>query len=489
MKNTLKQTFLYGLSNIAIKAAGLVLIPFYTGSLTSSDYGQLVILEIIAQFVVGLVSFQIPQAFLRLGSNLKNLGERKELYSTCFALLLCFSVCFGFLFFPLASILSESIFSSESFEPILQLLTLSIILEVVGLLPLQLLRLQEKSTAYLSLVTLKLLTLIVAVWYLVVLNGEGVYGAIKAIALSNFVFLLATLPMQVAHIRFSFNVDQSRQIYRYSGPLIFTTLAALMLTLADRLIIKFFGQFDEVGVYALAYKIGSLSNLLIIASFSLGFLPIAYRKFDQPDFKSFFSKTMTLYLSLTILLTLVISVFGEEIVVLLSRGETSFWAAAILVPFIAFIFIFKALNNYLSYIFLIAKKTKNHAFVTIIGVCLNIILNFLFIPNYGIYGAVAATGLSYVTMCLISYVKAQRLVKITYDFKRIFLLIISSVIAIVVAMLLGEMSLILKLGIKVVIVSIFLLFILFIVVKREERAQLKTDLREFKKKLNLKHRE
>jgi O-antigen/teichoic acid export membrane protein len=484
VKYTIKQTFLYGLSNIAVKAAGLVLIPFYTGSLTSYEYGQLVILEVITQFAVGIVSFQIPQALLRLGTNPANSDERKELYTTCFGLLLILSLAFGMVSYPLSGMISDLIFSTQIFEFTLQLLTISIILEVIGLLPLQLLRLQEKSIIYLLLIALKLLSLIGTIWYFVVQNGEGVHGAVKGIALSNLVFLIATIPLQLGQLKLSFSRQLSREIYRYSGPLIFTTVSALVLTLSDRLIIKIFGEFDEVGVYGLAYKVGSLSNLLIIASFSLGFLPIAYKKYNQSDFKPFFSKTLTLYIGLIILLTLVISIFGEEIIKLLSSGETSYWAAAILVPFIAFVFIFKALNNYFSYVFLIAKKTKDHAMVTVAGVSLNIVLNFLLIPYYGIYGAVAATGLSYLAMCMLSYTKAQRLVKITYDSKRIIILIVSSIIAVALGMSLGGMSLILKIGIKSGIILVYIWFLLFVVVRSDERNQLKAEIIEFKKKLS-----
>jgi len=476
VKNTFKQTLIYGMSNLSIKAAGLVLIPFYTGSLSTNDYGQLVILEVLAQFAIGIVSFQVPSALLRLGSNLSSITDQKKLYSTSLGLIIILSALFALVAFPFAKQLSQLIFSSPDYQVILELLSFSIIFEVLGLIPLQLMRLKEKSVTYLLLVSLKLITLVGLVWYFVVLQDAGIYGAVKAIMYSNLVFLISTIPIQVKNIGPKFSVNFGVQIYKYSGPLIFTTVAALLLTLSDRLIIKIFGQFEDVGIYALAYKIGSLSNLLIIASFSLGFLPIAYKKFTSPDFKPFFSKTLTLYLGLTILLTLVISVFGEELTKILSSGEPAYWTAAILVPFIAYIFIFKAMNNYFLYIFLLTKKTKHHATVTVIGVLLNIALNFILIPNFGIYGAVAATGVSYLVMTIISYSKTQKLVKIDYDMKRIVILLISCAVIIALGVGANEISLLPRLLLKSILILSYLVFVYRLMITQTERTMLKDVL-------------
>jgi O-antigen/teichoic acid export membrane protein len=473
VKNTFKQTLIYGMSNISIKAAGLILIPFYTGSLSTYDYGQLVILEVIAQFAIGIVSFQIPSALLRLGTNIPNIEDQKKLYSTSIGLIGILSLVFAFIAFPFAKQLSQLIFSNTDYKIHLELLTFSIIFEALGLIPLQLMRLKEKSMTYLLLVSLKLIALVSFVWYFVVFQDQGVYGAVKAIMYSNLVFLVTTVPIQIRNIRPEFSQSFGVEIYKYSGPLIFTTVAALLLTLSDRLIIKIFGQFEDVGIYGLAYKIGSLSNLLIIASFSLGFLPIAYKKFTSPDFKPFFSKTLTLYLGLTILLTLIISVFGEELTKILSSGESAYWTAAILVPFIAYIFIFKAMNNYFLYVFLLTKKTKHHATVTVVGVLLNIALNFILIPYYGIYGAVGATGLSYLVMTIISYYKSQKLVHIDYEMKRIIILLVSCAVIIAVGISANDISLLPRLLIKSILILTYLVFVYRFMITTSERQELK----------------
>lgn len=472
IRHTLRQTLIYGMSNLAIKAAGLVIIPLYTSTLSVESYGKLVILEIFAQFAVGIVSFQIPSALLRLGSNLPKVSEQKKLYTTSLGLLAVLAGIFAICFIPMTGVISELIFSSKSYEAHLKIIGFSIILEVFGLLPLQLIRIREKSILYFLFVCLKLTSLTVLVWYLVVHQNGGVYGAVQAIMYSNLIFLLATLPIQIRNLSANFSKDFSNEIYRYSGPLIFTTVSSLLLTLSDRVIIKIFGQFDDVGIYALAYKIGSLSNLLIVASFSLGFLPIAFKKFVNPDFKSFFAKTLNLYLGLTVVLTVFISVFGKELTKVLSSNEPSYWLASTLVPIIAFIFIFKALNNYFLYIFLLAKETKYHATITVIGVLLNIALNFLLIPSFGLYGAIAATGMSYFAMMMIAYNRAQHLVQIEYELNRVFLLLASCAGAIGLALLVNDASTLYRVASKSIIILLYFIFIYRFVARADEKKKI-----------------
>ncbi|MCH2200298.1 MAG: polysaccharide biosynthesis C-terminal domain-containing protein [Flavobacteriales bacterium] len=472
IRNTIKQTFLYGLSNIAVKAAGLVVLPFYTNSLTSSEYGELAMLEIMAQFFVGVISLQLPSAFLRFGGSASSSDQLKKIYSTALQLALLLAigfVCLALLAVPSAS---QLIFGSNQFEIHLQLLTASIALEVLGLLPLQLLRLKEKSIFYLFFVAVRLICLVFFVWYFVVLNDQGVLGAIKAICLSNLLYLISTVPLQLKNIRLQFDRTQAKEFIAYGGPLIFTTVSAVMLTISDRFIIKVYGEFSDVGIYTLAYKVGSLSNLLIIASFSLGFLPIAFRKMQEAGFKDFFSKTLTLYTLLTIALTLFLSIFGLELIQMFSSGNESYETAAVLVPFIAFMFIFKALNNYFSYVFLLVKKTKYHAQVTIGGVVLNIALNFILVADYGMYGAVAATGISYICMSIFSHWLSQKQMRIKFEYKRIFLLLISSIVAVSIGLMTNDLGLLLRVLIKSAISVIWIAFVYKTLLAKSEKERI-----------------
>lgn len=481
LRNTFRQTAIYGMSNIFVKAAGLIILPIYTSTLSTEEYGVLVMLEVISQFFVGVISFSIPTAMLRLGSDHQDKAEQNKIYFTALVFLLAVVICFLIIFLPLSEVFSRIVFDIADYKVYFQLLFLSIGMEILGMLPLQLMRLKEQSSRYLIFFSLKLVALIGLVWYFVVFRNMGVYGAMWGITLANGVLLVATAIYQLKNIRPVFDRRVAVDMYRFGAPLIFTTISGILLTIADRVIIKIYGTLSDVGIYGLAYKVGSVSNLLIIGSFALGFLPIAFKKFGDENFNRFFSKMFTYFIGITAVLTLVVSLFSQEAIKVISSDEPDYWKAVLLVPFIAFAFVFKAMHNYLAYIFLLIKRTKFHAFVTIVGVIINIGLNFLLIPKYNMYGAIAATGISFALMALITYNVAQRRYPIQYEMSRIGFLLLAVAAFIAAGIWANGLPTEMRLIIKSLFLIVFVLLLYFGFadkVEREKMHKIRTTLRK-----------
>jgi len=469
LRNTFKQTAIYGLSNIFVKAAGLILLPIYTSSLSLDAYGMLAMFELITQFFVGVISFSLPASMLRVASDTEEKKTQNRIYFTAAVLLTGFCGLFLVLFLPLNGIFSSAIFDTDQYASYFTIAFISIVLEIFGVLPMQLLRLREKSLQYLLFFSLKLGSLVGFVWYFVVVKDMGVYGALWGVLSANLTLFIATIPMQLRNLELKFDKKAAREMYAFGAPLIFTTISGTILTIADRIIIEIYGQLSDLGIYTLAYKVGSLSNLLIIGTFALGFLPIAFKKFGDANFDRFYSKMFTYYMGISIVLTLVVSLFSKEGIKIISSENPEYWIAIVLVPFIAYVFLLKAIQTYLSYVFFLIKKTRYHAYITIFGVIINVALNFLFIPKYGMYGAILATGISYIAMVIYTYKLAQKSYPIAYEFKRIAVLMISCAVFISVGIYFNDWDLMPRLIIKTGLSAGYAVFIFYAVADAVER--------------------
>lgn len=477
LRNTFKQTAIYGISNVLIKATGLILLPIYTSSLSANDYGILVLLEVIAQLFVGVISFHIPASILRFGSEEQDGNRQKQIYFTGLIMLLGIVAIFILIALPLCGFFSEILFDTVDYRLFFVLLSCSIGVEILGILPLQMMRLKEQSTKYLLFFLVKLFGMLGFVSYFIIVRDMGVLGAVLGIFMGNAMLWLSTIPFQLRNILPKFDKVVALSIYSYGAPLVFGTIAAIALTISDRLIIKYYGEFADVGIYSMAYKIGSIANLLVIGSFTLGFLPIAFKKFTDPNFSRFFSKMFTYFIGLIVLLTLGVSIFSKEIIKLISSDAPEYWFAVVLVPFIAFSFIFKALQFYMAFVFYLTKKTKYDALITGIGAAITIAINFLLIPLWGMYGAIAATSISYVVMGVITYRIAQAKFQIRYEFKRIFALLIGCALFILVGYYFNSLSLIYRLIIKALILAGFILAVYQFVIDPTEKQKIRKTLR------------
>ncbi len=481
---TFKHTAIYGLSNLLVKLAGLILLPIYTTQFTTDEFGIVVILEIVAQFLVGVVSLNLPQAILRIGSDTKGLEQYRRVYSTGVNAIVIICALFLAVFLPFSSTFSGLFFNTSEHANYFVVIGLSVVVEIFSLAPLSLIRLQRKPFKYVFFFSLKLASLVGFTWYFVVLHELGIIGVLQASLIANGIVGVCSFLSEIRFFRAHFDREVWQQLYKFGAPLVFTTVAGLLLTLSDRIIIKLFGEYSEVGVYGLAYKLGSISNLLVIGTFSLGFLPIAFNKFHDADFKRFFSQIFTLFIGLISILTLLVSLFSREFIHIISRNQPDYWLAILLVPVIAFSFVFKGFQAYFGFTYLLTKKTKYQARITIIGVFLNIALNFMLIPFFDIYGAIAATGMSYIFMSIYSYRIAQKQLQITYNFKTIWTILFATGILIVIGMTTTSFGIITSLSIKLGLLAIFAALLYKLVVNDRMKREFKVMLKTFAKKKN-----
>ena len=105
------------------------------------------------------------------------------------------------------------------------------------------------------------------------------------------------------------------------------------------------------------------------------------------------------------------------------------------------------------------EKTNVIFLFTFISVSLNIVLNFLLIPEYSMYGAAVATLVSYILQFIMVFIYTQKLVFINYDYKFILKSVFVSLLFFISVVFLSylEINIFIRLGLKV---SLFLLFIL-----------------------------
>ena len=68
----------------------------------------------------------------------------------------------------------------------------------------------------------------------------------------------------------------------------------------------------------------------------------------------------------------------------------------------------------------VKKKTIYLLFVTGSAAIINIILNYLLIPEYKMWGAAFSTAAAYVVMAYLLFLVSRRLYPVTYEYGRIF---------------------------------------------------------------------
>lgn len=193
-----------------------------------------------------------------------------------------------------------------------------------------------------------------------------------------------------------------------SIPLIFHHLGHNILNQFDRIMIGKMMSSVDVALYSFAYSVGLVIQI-VLNSINMTWIPWFFgaRKNNYSNLQ----ETIQKYLSLGVFLTLgYLTIFPE--LALIMGGERyssslSFISLIIISYFFVFLYTFPV-NIQFYY-----ENTKFIPFGTLIAGILNIGLNFILIPLYGIYGAALATVFSYIFLLIIHHTISKKM----YNYK------------------------------------------------------------------------
>lgn len=187
----------------------------------------------------------------------------------------------------------------------------------------------------------------------------------------------------------------SKRYWKYSLaisiPLMGYNVAAEIMNVSDRLMIgKIVGN-SAVGIYGTLYTVSSLS-LMVWQAINSSFIPYLFRNIENKSskIKEISLELLSIYSLVAILLTML----APEIIRILAPIE--YYEAIYIMPPIAAGVFFTSLAQLYSNICVYYKKTKFVMYPAALSAIINIILNLIFIPQYGYMAAAYTTLFSYV---------------------------------------------------------------------------------------------
>lgn len=207
-----------------------------------------------------------------------------------------------------------------------------------------------------------------------------------------------------------------KDIFKFSTPLIFTTLVMWLFQSFDRVAIKYFSNLQELGIYVAAFRIIVVLNV-IQTTFTTFWTPVSYEHFEKDQNNTAFFENIHVIVSFVMLLIGVLSIMGKDLISLLV-GE-QYRAASQIMPFLIFMPMMYTISE-TTVIGIGFKKKTGWAFIISIIVCLaNICGNYLLVPLLGGRGAAISTGLSYILFFILRTIVSYRLYPVNYDLKRL----------------------------------------------------------------------
>lgn len=243
----------------------------------------------------------------------------------------------------------------------------------------------------------------------------GVLGIFSGLLLSYALSLLYLLCNVNGLFVFTGSIDRElvSSIYKFGYPVIFINIFTQMLISSDQLMLKYFNRHAEVGEYAANYILAENSIFALSSLISSAFIPLVYKAWEnhgKVETVQFFRKVLLIFIVVAGPFAILLIFFYEQIAVLII--DESYMRGSAIIPYVIVGAFFVGISNIFSEVFTIYKKTKILMVVYMVVAMVNIILNYIFIPEFGMIGAAVNTMISYFLVLLMVYFTSQRYLRI-----------------------------------------------------------------------------
>lgn len=407
-KNLAFNTIILAVGTFGSKILAFFLTRLYTTYMPSETLGTKELIETTANFLIPVFTFAVSEAVIRFG--LDRDYDNRQVFSTAIMIQVM-----GLLIMGLLSPFLSFIPFVKGFTPLL------VVYVIVSSFR-QTCSLFVRSIGYVKLYAFDgiLATFTIFIFNIIFISGlkmglKGFFFAVIASDLCSGIFLWC-----IANLRKYFSMryadrDVMHTMLRFSIPMIPTSVMWIITGFSDRLFIKYLdgpvGTTGDsaAGIYTAASKIPNLVSMVSTVFFQAWNMS-AITEYGSKGMGRFYEKVYSAYQSIMFIAAacLILLVKPLSAVVLNYNNHPEYALAAQYTPVLILSVLMSCFNLFLSSIYTAAQHTKNSFWTSFVSTVLNLVLNIVLIPKFGVHGAVATTFISYVACYLIRIVDARR---------------------------------------------------------------------------------
>jgi O-antigen/teichoic acid export membrane protein len=277
-------------------------------------------------------------------------------------------------------------------------------------------RVEERSTEFVLASLANVLLTIGATIVLVVGWEQGALGVIVGNFTGTLLVYVALLAVHREQLGLQFSRPLLREMNHFGLPLVPAALALIVVNFSDRFFLVHLADLHEVGLYEIGVRIAS-AMVLLLTAFRMAWPAFAYSIEDDGEAKRTYAYVLTYLVAIASWLALGLGLLAPWLVRLLATPQ--FYEGARVVAPLAF-----GGMVYAAYIVMAigvgrAKRTQLNWAITGLAAGVNVALNLILIPRYGMMGAAVATVAAYAIMFAAMTWYAQHVFPTPYQWRRV----------------------------------------------------------------------
>ena len=422
IKELSKDTILYGISTIVGRFLTFILVPFYTNVFTTTENGIFNNVYAYIAFFNVVYIYGMDAAFMKFSSTAEE-NKKKDVFSTPYIFVFGTTLVFSVILLILKNNFLSLMDVGHGYTNLHYYLILILLFDTLALVPFANLRLKRRVIKFTSI---KLINIAVNLSLNLILVLKYHFG-IEAVFIANLsasVFsFIALTPDIFKNLNFHIDKEILKKMIRFGLPYLPASISSMIVQVIDRPLVQAMTDTSTLGIYSSNYKLG-IFMMLFVTMFNYAWQPFFLNNAKEENAKEVFSKILTLFLLVASVIWILLALFVDDF----ARWEflpgksiigKEFLSGLVIVPIILLGYLFNGLYFNFQAGLYIEDKTKYFPLVTGLGALVNVGVNLLLIPIWGIMGAALATLAAYMVMAGGLFYFSQKVYEIKYEYTRI----------------------------------------------------------------------
>ncbi|PID69568.1 MAG: hypothetical protein CR989_00970 [Flavobacteriales bacterium] len=378
-----------------------IIAIFITKEFGPSVYGRYAIIKSLIMVLIifstlGLNTLVIKLAADKSHYHLKHF--KSNFLSKSYLIIFITTVILSVILYLSNGFLSENVFKDHHLEPYFEKLPL-ILLAAVFLNYNSNLFMGQKRVLLFAIISSFLTN---AIFILFLFLATVYYKA----AMDSFVIICLSLAFVIPCIisfLFIFPIKQNNPILKLSGkqlinsgfPMMISSSMIYLIFSIDTIMLGIFSISKDVGIYRIVSQIAGVNAIFVVVLGTVVGPKIAalYAENNQKGFKELILQSSKLIFFISLPVLFILLIFSREILLYFGDEFTAGHSALVILIIGQFIF---SITGFVDLILNMTDNQKIFGKITMGTALLNIVLNLILIPVWGINGAAVATGFSIV---------------------------------------------------------------------------------------------
>lgn len=422
IKKLANHTSQYFVGEILIIAASMISFPIFARILTIREYGVMNIVSMTVDLFVLFGNAGLRPALFRFFGFFQQ--QSAEMATRLFATLFWVTVFLSLLAVVLLNIPGLTPYENYVARDVTRLLGFAAILvlfRTCSELILALFRLYEKATLFLiAHVSRKYAGMVLAI-YFILYSKLRLMGLFQGLVIGEgavFLLLLFYIIFRYKRALFQFSKTMFFDCARYGIPLAGQNFSNFLNSVGDRYIIQFYKGVNAVGIYSIGYNLARYVQALFVDTLEAAMVPMVmnlHAQQGEEETKKFVSHYFTIYALIFFPVIFGITAIARDAIFVIASAK--FEASVGVVGYVILGVMISGMFFPATIGLHLHKKTISIANIMILTAAINIVLNIILIPFWGIIGAAVATVISCVFQIIYSFMKSHRYLKIKHDFQ------------------------------------------------------------------------